>query len=325
MTRARALAAFSLIEVLIAVLILALGLLGLGAIFPVVIRLQRQATDATLGVTAASAASLELENNATLRGEPPVILTGGPAPDVTISPWQVWYNFLMAPARRDELFVPNIRPDTGKLSLGTGATGAIPLGARLFPAAHSSSQPRYVWDFIGQWGGANAINVFVFVRPIDPNIRVRPGRTLSDALAPLNAAGELLDPEVFAVAVDPTSKLPTFSGQGEYSLPVSLDVANVELDDTNKSPKDDRNRLTIDATTAAEKALANFAVKMNQKFVDRFGNIYSVVGTPQDVETGYTVLIQPPLPSDVTNAGDVGPIFFTPQVPAAVTKLKIKL
>ncbi len=48
--------AFSLIEVLIGVLILALGLLGLGAVIPVVVREQRAASDATLGVAVANSA-----------------------------------------------------------------------------------------------------------------------------------------------------------------------------------------------------------------------------------------------------------------------------
>lgn len=44
--------AFSLIEILVSILILSLGLLGLGALFPVVIREQRTATDNVLGTIA---------------------------------------------------------------------------------------------------------------------------------------------------------------------------------------------------------------------------------------------------------------------------------
>lgn len=51
---------FTLIEVLIGVLILALGLLGLGAIIPVVVREQRNAAEATLGVAAANSAQAYL-------------------------------------------------------------------------------------------------------------------------------------------------------------------------------------------------------------------------------------------------------------------------
>lgn len=47
---------FTLIEVLLGILILALGLLGLGAVIPVVVREQRAASDATLGVAVAASA-----------------------------------------------------------------------------------------------------------------------------------------------------------------------------------------------------------------------------------------------------------------------------
>lgn len=47
---------FSLIEILISILILSLGLLGLGALFPVVIREQRNGTDAINGVIVSNAA-----------------------------------------------------------------------------------------------------------------------------------------------------------------------------------------------------------------------------------------------------------------------------
>ncbi len=53
---------FSLIEILIAILVLALGLLGLGAVFPAVIAQQRDAVDSTRGAAAAASAG------ATLRG-----------------------------------------------------------------------------------------------------------------------------------------------------------------------------------------------------------------------------------------------------------------
>lgn len=53
---------FSLIEVLISIVILALGLLGLGVLFPVVIREQRLGTDQTAGVLVANNARAVLEN-----------------------------------------------------------------------------------------------------------------------------------------------------------------------------------------------------------------------------------------------------------------------
>lgn len=58
--RTSGLRAFSLIEVLVAIIVLALGLLGLGALFPAVIRQQRIASDQTMGVLAAEAARTTL-------------------------------------------------------------------------------------------------------------------------------------------------------------------------------------------------------------------------------------------------------------------------
>lgn len=51
---------FSLIEVLIAVVVLAIGLLGLGMVFPVVVRQQRVAQDSVLGYSAAESAAVEV-------------------------------------------------------------------------------------------------------------------------------------------------------------------------------------------------------------------------------------------------------------------------
>ncbi|MDX2016413.1 MAG: prepilin-type N-terminal cleavage/methylation domain-containing protein, partial [Planctomycetota bacterium] len=53
--------AFSLIEVLLAVVVLALGLLGIAAVFPVVIRQQRDSRDQTLSVGMLQAAPAMLE------------------------------------------------------------------------------------------------------------------------------------------------------------------------------------------------------------------------------------------------------------------------
>lgn len=59
---------FSLIEILIAVLILALGLLGLGAVFPVVIREQRTAQDRIGGTIGENNVRAYLRGNSALQG-----------------------------------------------------------------------------------------------------------------------------------------------------------------------------------------------------------------------------------------------------------------
>ena len=55
--------AFSLVEVLIAVFVLSLGILGLASIFPVVLREQRQAVDATEAQIAIGSVQSQLLSN----------------------------------------------------------------------------------------------------------------------------------------------------------------------------------------------------------------------------------------------------------------------
>jgi prepilin-type N-terminal cleavage/methylation domain-containing protein len=64
-TRSRA-AGFSLVEVLIAIVVLALGLLGLAAVFPAVVTQQRQATDTVLGASIQNSVENFLRENAVL-------------------------------------------------------------------------------------------------------------------------------------------------------------------------------------------------------------------------------------------------------------------
>ncbi len=55
--------AFSLVEILIAILILGLGLLGLGAVFPAVIAQQRGAVEKTQGAAVAASAAATVSTN----------------------------------------------------------------------------------------------------------------------------------------------------------------------------------------------------------------------------------------------------------------------
>lgn len=76
--------AFTLVEILISILILALGVLGLGALFPVIIREQRLGTDAAAGVSASNSARAILTQSEWGAGlgavggsQHPILLTSG--------------------------------------------------------------------------------------------------------------------------------------------------------------------------------------------------------------------------------------------------------
>lgn len=329
--QARALAAFSLIEVLISVLVLALGLLGLGAMFPVIIRQQRQATDATLGTMAANAARLELENNGIFRGTPPLpAAAGGPIGEPTPLPaWQIVYTELSTepPASQGRLVAPEYMAKTGLMRVGADSDFIeVPMAARLFPnSSNAGAQPRYIWDLAYRYAGPNRLDVFIIVRPIDPNIRLTPSQRLLDVLAPTDASGLLLEPTRLAVASDRTTLLPTFDGKisdtTAYTAPVEMDVASVDLNDSDTNPENDRNRITLKPSSGDEN-LAATAIRTGQKLIDRLGTIYTVVGIPKS-GAPYTVLVDPPIPGSVDDAEDIGPVMFVPQTPASVTKVTI--
>jgi hypothetical protein len=83
MTRAfshRVVAAFTLVEILISIMILALGVLGLGVLFPVVIREQRMGVDASTGIVVANTAKDYLTTplwGGALKAEPMTALGNG--------------------------------------------------------------------------------------------------------------------------------------------------------------------------------------------------------------------------------------------------------
>jgi prepilin-type N-terminal cleavage/methylation domain-containing protein len=82
--------AFTLIEVLIGVMVLALGLLGLGAVIPVVVRQQRQSMEAQLGLEAAKAARAYLTARPDLDPSTPMKTVGNPPVLAPSTGWDVW-------------------------------------------------------------------------------------------------------------------------------------------------------------------------------------------------------------------------------------------
>jgi type II secretory pathway pseudopilin PulG len=344
--------AFSLIEVLLAVFILALGLLGLGAMVPVVIREQRDAADATLGMIAASSAEVYLKNRPDLNRYTDD--QGGNQP--TAMGWGVWYRRTIwsqdyawetTPKGFKDMHAPDEDDEpgfafntlTGRMRIQQEANSTatpcfIRVQDRLWPdAAAGGSQPRFVWDFVGRRlplaaGQPQQIQMAVFVRRIDPNIRVPVGRTLYQVLTQALPEEQWRVP-VGVVANKPAGqRQPTLDGTGEYSR-----LFKVAVDYNSNYP----NRLSL-YDNIAEMNWKLFS-RPGQKLVDNIGNVYTVIRV-HDADTE-TVEIDPPVPSWIANSvhslpdptdpeyvgacSSLRSVILAPQVPAAVSVFTVEV
>lgn len=329
---------FSLVEVLIAVLILALGLLGLGAIFPVVIREQRAGTDATTSVLAARAAQ------AYMLGAP----AGFPAiGDEELNPrfWREVRADLDHGADRGGLGQYTVID----MPVGGGPNGpgsvdfhgwVIPLAERLYPPPDTGLDPQYVWDFA--FGRASdprttatddhdGVRIAMFLRRIDPRMRLPLGRSLRSALLdPSIPTGERRIP----VGSD-RNDVPTFDGVGEdrgrYSM-LTVQAIQFVFDpgSANFKFRDRIYRATPPPGSGPSPVRYwELLAQVGQQFVDNLGNVYTVT---QVGVTGTTpwVKVDPPVPASVTedraaaNPGSFGPdelirqAVFSAQIPAGV-------
>jgi hypothetical protein len=162
--------AFTLVEVMIGVLVLSLGLLGIGAIIPVVVREQRVAADATLGkqiVEDVRAQLLSLPGFAPDLKMPTSQPAGRIAWDMWIADknwsgpndqplnaylWQSWRTNEINVATGDLTFVDPV---------DTRYTFKLPLAQRLWPSKSSQVvqilpagadpyKPQFVWDVVGR-------------------------------------------------------------------------------------------------------------------------------------------------------------------------------
>ncbi|TVQ62713.1 MAG: hypothetical protein EA378_05135 [Phycisphaerales bacterium] len=343
--------AFSLVEVLLAIVILSLGLLGLGAVIPVVIRQQRIANETTLGVNAANNAESAIRSRIDLRSRQRVSGTGS-----NVSPWHAWRNSEtaggMIETTRPGLWrVPEIDRETGRIQLPSGNVSflapaerySIPLSQRLTPAAETGGPPpRFVWDFVARRVVSriddstvritpnDPIMIAVFVRRVDPSIRLPGGVSLARALVDSGPGGLALESRRVPVAVG-TDGRPTLNGvigagNAGYGQPIVLQVAQGQpdyerADSPTPTRDDDRDRLQFSTAntnaqlppgTDVQTAIA-LASQINQLLVDNFGNVYRVVG-----RDGQRVIIDPPVPAWVRNMSELQVVAFVPQVASEV-------
>ncbi|MBC7834619.1 MAG: prepilin-type N-terminal cleavage/methylation domain-containing protein [Phycisphaerales bacterium] len=339
--------AFSLIEVMIAVLILALGLLGLGAVFPVVIRQQRQGTDATMGVLASNATQAILSN----------------LESIDSGAWRRWrdqpstgqYGSLGLGTGNQyllqtEWMLPEVDERTGATFLALNNPNTSPLNEliplnirdRIFPLAQGAD-PQFVWDFAiqrvhdgdnriipGSPPAPNAtfnndsVRLAIFIRRIDQRIRVPQGSTLQQVVSrqPSVPAADHRWP----VGADDDG-VPTGDGNGVYSEPRTVHV-EARFVDPNDANITFRDRLYGPITQGTDPSW-RFAAQVGQKLVDNLGNLYTVVSVPPVAPADQPyVKVSPSLPSHLNqaenNAGLLTQVVFTPQIPADVILWTVK-
>lgn len=338
-SRARA---FTLVEVLIGVLILSLGLLGLAALFPAVLREQRIARDEIGGAAAVQAAKAYLSTHGVLN-HPRQFVEGTPVG------WYGWAS--RASSGYDQGLTWRVSLQTGGLATSFYDSGdgvleiplptpaRIPVVQRLFPAGDwNLVEPAYVWDIAAclargvAAGQGGPVRVAVFVRRIDPAIRVPEGtKPLPDGRP--YTLGDVLDQAVMLpspndrrlpVGVD-ASGLPTLDGTDgaggitRYAVPLYADVSGV-IASRAGGPLD---TLRLSSLPAAQQPLV---AQIGQKLVDNFGTVYTVIGVPNPAQMA-EVRVEPlPSAEAVRSATSPSPartqVVFTPQIPVAVSVME---
>lgn len=342
--------AFSLIEVLIAVVVLSLGLLGLAAVFPTVLTQQRTANDGAIGAALARSAADYLLGSPLDTPSPRLDGSGNPidlAQSGSASDRRGWDVLLADPmfSQEQEWVTPGsgslftLDPLSGDVTIGTGGTLVgqtvkVPVSDRLYPKPYlgAGSTPRMVWDFAvrRRIGGSfsrlvtgrtpsayDSLQVVVFVRRVDSGIRTIGSATLADVLTGNN----LSDPmqRRVAVAQDRDGR-PLNDGVGSggsgtlnYSLP-----QKISYNLGNPGP-DGYSRIVF-----SNSPLRNYANQVGQKFVDQFGVVHTVTAleiSPSDQTQVQGVYVAPPVAADINNLDHSTEglvMLFTPQTPVAV-------
>jgi prepilin-type N-terminal cleavage/methylation domain-containing protein len=313
--------AFTLIEVLIAIMILALGLLGLGAVFPVVITQQRNANAVVEGESVASMAE------SIVRSSPEVIDFSewfnpvspnkfgynGTSPTDPIT-----YEWVVGPLPPYDSYPNQPGFEGGFMGSETGNwfidienipnmsdpnefNQVLTIADRVFPQPFSGQDPKYVWDIVARrQPGSNRPQLAIFIRLIDQRIKVPSDGTLSDVLV----TGYQVDDPVLPVALDLNTGYPAVdTGRAAdsnivYAAPQSLQV-QVAKDHLDWLIIEDANNVFIDKSIA-------FATQPGQKLLDNTGTVRTVLGPARgqdaQVSNARVIRVEPPfLPSQAVD------------------------
>ncbi|MFK7760284.1 MAG: prepilin-type N-terminal cleavage/methylation domain-containing protein [Phycisphaerales bacterium] len=357
---------FTLVEVLIAILILALGLLGLGAVFPVVINQQREAIATVEGESVASMAETILKRSSEIVDfspwfDPASNFGKEAASDTfftyewVVEPFPPYSGYAQRPGfaggfsgSLDGFWYVNLEGVSNPPSTEADLNKALSVTDRLYPQPYSGSDPKYVWDIVARrQPGTNRPQLAVFIRNIDPNIRVSQGKSLSDALV-IGVDGA--DP-VLPVALDPATGrpvadngLPGASGY-VYAAPQSLQVQVIDSH-LDWLIFEDANGTGFDTSIS-------LATQVGQKLLDNTGTVRTVLGTPANAQGDpllrdpnvRVVRVDPPFNSsqaldstsnngltpnandpstDAERASWVRQVVFTPRTPLAIRVITLE-
>ncbi|MCC6427650.1 MAG: prepilin-type N-terminal cleavage/methylation domain-containing protein [Phycisphaerales bacterium] len=322
---------FSLIEILIAVVVLALGLLGVGAVFPVVIRSQRQSQDVVYGQIASRNAAAYLMGRQHMLDALRLVaydtnFDGNPDEDprYDATPWFIWSD---KPADWG-----SVDPGSGDLLLkhpkppnSTITSIYVPASERLFPAPFTVGvNPQYIWDVAVRRKRVGGFQVLVVTRRLDQQIAVPEDLVLSNVLTGkyLTSGGQRRLPMSVDAAGRPTGNGGP-PGIGTYSR-----LRSLELDQMHPS---DNALISVrgmddgDPTDQSTTVLP-YANAVGQKLVDNLGTVYTVAGT-EPGDKGITWMrVEPALTVQARRQKSEGAsvqFVMTPQVPVDVRVIDV--
>ncbi len=319
---------FSLIEVLIAVMVLALGLLGVGAVFPVVIRSQRQSQDVVYGQIAARNAAAYITGRQYLVDAIRMLAYDtdqdgniDPAPKFRATPWFVWSNKPSTKGGIDPLTGDMVLPHPKPPDAAT-ITVKVPGYERLFPGVFTDGMnPQYIWDLAIRRKYEGGFQFLIVTRRIDQQIAVPEGLTLSNVLTGKNATAAQ---RRLATSVDAQGR-PTGNGGppgvGKYSRLRMVQINAPEMI-RDGDPSLVQVRSMIDGDDGDSGAVLAYSTAIGQKLVDNLGTVYTVTGTQTDKSSKTWLRINPPLSRSAQDTvivdGQAVELIMTPQVPVSV-------
>jgi len=339
--------AFSLVEVLISIVVLALGLVGLAAVFPVVVQQQRSVSDSIQGASVERSAEGLLRGNAALSVRANPLDTSSSsiwrelaAEEVSSTVWSpagTWDTGLFVNSLANAGRGLNILSTTGDIFIIASSTEltSIPTRERLNPAPFTSrTEPRFVWDIAARRveirrldgatriltvdrarddRGGDSIQIATFVRRIDGNIRAD-RRGLSFAFTRPEGETEARLP----LGADAVGR-PTLDGRGIATVNNYSAIQRINFTIEADADTGELNRLIPDANSE----LIAYVRQVGQKLVDRSGQIRTVRSIATTAQGGFQALIIDPPMNSGTIANEEADFttleaLFTPQIPASV-------